>query len=92
MSEMCWNLQYEDIAMRKDFTLPDLQSKLDLLESGGQFQVLHVDVERLFGMDDVARARLLRFAQGHGCLTVETDTGVTFRRVAEARATHLGSS
>lgn len=50
--------------MRKDFILPDLQCKLDLLESGGQFQVLHVDGERLFGMDDVAHARLLRFAQG----------------------------
>ncbi len=74
--------------MHKDFTLPNLQSKLDLLESGGQLQVLRVDIERLFGMDDVAQDRLLRFAQGHGCLAVETDSGVTFRRVAEARTTN----
>lgn len=73
--------------MRTDFTLPNLQSKLDLLKSGGQRQVLRVDIKRLFGMNDLAQDRLLRFAQGQGCLAIETDSGVAFRRAVETRTT-----
>lgn len=67
--------------MHKDFTLPDLQAEMDLLESGGQLQVSHADIQRLFGLNDVAQDRLLRFARGHNCAILRTDHGVTFRRI-----------
>ena len=67
--------------MHKDFTLPDLQAAMDLLEGGGQLQVSHDDILRLFGGNDVAQDRLSRFARGHRCLVIRTGNGVTFRRI-----------
>jgi hypothetical protein len=81
-------MRAEVSGMQKDFTLPDLQARMDLLQAGERLQVTHADVQRLFGTDDVAGDRLLWFARGHNCVAIPTTDGFTFCRrppVAENR-------
>lgn len=49
------------------WTLPLIQQQLDRLAVGNEFALRQSEVERLFGIDDVADTRLANFARGHGC-------------------------
>lgn len=66
--------------LRWNFTLPDLQAKLDHLAEGALFQISARDYERLFGSNDVAVARLRNFAKGHACVTSHSDGAILFRK------------
>jgi len=67
--------------LRWNFTLPDLQAKLDHLAEGALFQISARDYERLFGSNDVAAAR--NFAKGHACITSHSDGAILFRKKLE---------
>ena len=69
--------------LRWNFTLPDLQAKLDHLAEGALFQISARDYERLFGSNDVAAARLRNFAKGHACITSHSDGAILFRKKLE---------
>lgn len=66
--------------IRWEFTLPDLQEKLDRLVEGSMLQISMRDYERLFGSNDVARARLRNFAKAHDCVTSHSDSTILFRK------------
>jgi hypothetical protein len=66
-------------------TLPGLQARLDALEVGQELAISLVDYRRLFGENDVAVARLSRFAEGHGCAVDPRPSLVVFRRTQPAR-------
>ncbi len=64
--------------MAKQMTLPDLQEHLDELVPGAELHLVLSDVERLFGVNDVATARLRNFAASHNCVFAWSPTGVQF--------------
>jgi hypothetical protein len=66
--------------MPYDFTLPELQARLDALAEGRLLWLAKNDCERLFGQNDVVAARLAHFAQGHGCQLGATVDGIHFRK------------
>jgi hypothetical protein len=63
-----------------DFTLPDLEEKLESLADGSLFDITARDYERLFGINEAAMGRLRNFAQSHDCIVSFGDHGVIFRR------------
>lgn len=72
--------------MRRNFTLPELQDSLDGMREGALLQISRRDDERLFGLNDVAVARLRNFARGHDCVASFADAAVLFRkRIASER-------
>ncbi|HLZ01078.1 MAG TPA: hypothetical protein VKR55_02885 [Bradyrhizobium sp.] len=71
--------------LRWNFTLPELQEKLDGLVEGGLFQISARDYERLFGSDDTCAARLRHFAKGHACVVSHADGAILFRKRLEQR-------
>lgn len=66
--------------MRRNFTLPELQGKLDDLAEGGLFQITTLDYARLFGSNDVAATRLRNFARSHACIASYSDGAILFRK------------
>lgn len=70
-------------ALRVNFTLPELQEKLDGLAEGALFQVSARDYGRLFGANDIAAARLKHFARGHACIVSHADGAILFRKKLE---------
>ena len=54
--------------MRRNFTLPELEERLDRLTAGSLFEIGSGDYERLFGSNDAAVARLRNFARSHACV------------------------
>ncbi len=67
-------------ALRPNFTLPELEHRLDELAEGALLQISQRDYRRLFGVNDVASERLLHFAKGHACVTSHSDGAILFRR------------
>lgn len=67
-------------ALRRNFTLPELERRLDQLAEGALLQISARDYTRLFGSNDVAAARLLHFARGHACVTSHADEAILFRK------------
>ena len=61
-------------------TLPDLQAELDQLVPGAALHLELSEVERLFGVNDVAAGRLRAFAAGHDCIFTWSPSGVEFLR------------
>ena len=68
------------IPLRWNFTLPELQEKLDGLAEGGLFHISARDYERLFGSNDTGAARLRNFAKGHACVVSHADGSILFRK------------
>jgi hypothetical protein len=68
------------MTLRGNFVLPDLQEKLDALQDGGSLHITRRDYERLFGVNDVAQARLRNFALGHACVASFADEAILFRK------------
>jgi hypothetical protein len=66
--------------LRANFTLPELQERLDRLAKGAVFEVSAWDYRRLFGVNDVAAARLRRFARLHACVASHGDKSIVFRK------------
>ena len=66
--------------LRANFTLPELQEKLDKLAEGALLQISGRDYQRLFGTNDVAAARLGHFAKGHSCVANHAYKAVLFRK------------
>lgn len=66
--------------MRRNFTLPELEAKLDELKSGTLVQISRGDYERLFGLNDAALGRVRNFARAHRCTASFADTAVLFRK------------
>ena len=68
-------------ALHVNFSLPELQAKLDELPEGALFQISAWDYARLFGANDIAAARLKNFAKGHSCVATHADTAILFRKM-----------
>jgi hypothetical protein len=66
--------------MDHDWTLPTLQHWLDQLGPDAILPLKRSQVERLFGLNDVAQARLLRLAQGHNCTISYSDGSVVLKK------------
>jgi hypothetical protein len=66
--------------LRANYTLPELQEKLDSLAEGALFQISSWDYERLFGINDVAAMRLRNFARSHACVASHADKAILFRK------------
>jgi hypothetical protein len=64
--------------MAEQMTLPDLQEQLDELVPGAELHLKLPEVERLFGVNDVATGRLRNFASSHNCVFAWSPTGVQF--------------
>jgi hypothetical protein len=64
------------------FSLPVLQLRLNRLGTDQSLSLGESEIERLFGKNDVAAARLRRFAKGHGCIVIHSDQGLTFRKMS----------
>ncbi|WP_046864131.1 hypothetical protein [Microvirga massiliensis] len=67
--------------MLRPMTLPELESKLDRLSPGDRWEINQADYLRVFGANDVARARLENFARGHRCGIAVTQSGIEFRKL-----------
>ena len=65
---------------RRNFTLPELEQRLDALAEGALLQITRRDYERLFGLNDATRGRLRNFATGHACVASFADEAVLFRK------------
>ena len=66
--------------MRWNFTLPDLEEKLNGLSEGGLLQISVQDYQRPFGTNNVAAARLRNFAKGHACDASRSNSAILFRK------------
>ena len=64
--------------MEYQLTLPALQARLDSLRGAQSLTLANRQIEKLFGFNDVAMARLKRFARGHDCIVSYADHCVTF--------------
>ena len=71
---------------RRDFTLPELEQKLDALAEGALHQISRHDYERLFGTNSAALGRLRNFAQSHLCAASFADHAILFRRRLQTQA------
>ncbi len=65
--------------------LPGLQNRLDALKVGQQLTIGIADYRRLFGVNDVAGARLGNFAEGHGCRVDPRAAAIVFHKVRRPR-------
>jgi hypothetical protein len=72
--------------MAKDFTLPSLQSSLDRLAVAQTLALANRQIELLFGVNDVAIARVKRFAEGHNCTVTYAGGCVVFHKAAAGKA------
>ena len=66
--------------MSSQWTLPMVQERLDELFPDPRFALSPVDCERLFGLNDVAARRIVRFAEGHQCDVIFTPRETVFRK------------
>jgi len=66
--------------MRRNFTLPELEERLDRLTSGSLFEIGAGYYERLFGTNDAAVARLRNFARSHACVVSHSNNTILFRK------------
>jgi hypothetical protein len=66
--------------IRRNFTLPELQERLDGLMAGSLFEIGSRDYERLFGTNDAAAARLRNFARSHACVVSHSNGAILFRK------------
>ena len=67
--------------MEKKITLPGLEASLDCLPAAQSLALANKDIERLFGFNDVALARMKRFASGHNCIVSHADSCVVFQKM-----------
>jgi hypothetical protein len=70
---------------RWDFTLPELEQKLDALAEGALHQITRRDYERLFGTNSAALGRLRNFAKSHASVASFADNAILFRRRLQPR-------
>lgn len=75
--------------MRRNFTLPELEDRLDELKSGTIIQISRRDYERLFGLNDAALGRVRNFARAHRCTASFADTAVLFRKHVAAAGSKI---
>ena len=66
--------------MRSNFTLPDLEKRLQELQDGALVQISPCDYERLFGLNDAALGGPRNFYRGHQCVASFADTAILFRK------------
>ena len=67
-----------------DFTLSSLQGFLDRMKPDQTIALAKPEIEKLFGLNDVAVARVSRFAHGHRCDANFTDGCVIFVKLPDA--------
>jgi hypothetical protein len=72
----------------KPLSLAGLQQRLDSLAADQELAIALSDYRRLFGLNDIAHARLDNFAQGHDCTAHPRVSAIVFRKVS----TSLGHS
>jgi hypothetical protein len=70
---------------RRNFTLPDLEERLDALAEGALHQITRRDYERLFGVNNAALGRLRNFPKSHACAASFADEGILFRKKLQVR-------
>jgi hypothetical protein len=66
--------------MYGNFTLPELENKLESLVEGALLAISARDYERLFGTNDAAFGRVRNFAKAHSCVTSPAEHGILFRK------------
>ncbi|MCC8978327.1 hypothetical protein [Bradyrhizobium acaciae] len=66
--------------MNENLTLVELRSRLDRLGAGGVLSISDHDYERLFGINEVAAAKVAQFARKHRCVAVPGEASVYFRK------------
>ncbi|UGY12360.1 hypothetical protein HAP48_0027290 [Bradyrhizobium septentrionale] len=66
--------------MSIDFTLAELRSRLDRLDPGAVLRISEHDYERLFGINEVAAAKVAQFAGTNRCVSIPGADAVYFRR------------
>ena len=66
--------------MRPNFTLSELQTRLDRLDQGAMLGISDPDFEWLFGKNDVVAARLFHFAKGRDCIISRGEGAIYFRK------------
>jgi hypothetical protein len=64
--------------MRPNFTLPELQTRLDRLDQGAMQGIPIRTLNGCSQKSDVAAARLFHFAKGHDCI-ISRDEGAPVR-------------
>lgn len=72
--------------MTTSLTLPLLQMQLDHLVPGQGLHLAMTEVERLFGLNDVATGRIRNFATGHNCAFAWSEAGVQFLKLPAPQA------
>lgn len=66
--------------MRRHFTLPELEQKLEALDEGALVQITRDDYERLFGTNSAAVGRIRNFARSHQCVVSYADEAILLRK------------
>lgn len=73
-----------EMTIRHTDTLPALQASLDGLGTGQGLRLANADCDRLVGVNDALMGRVRNFAQGHNCILLWDDEGLTFCRQPHA--------
>lgn len=79
-------------SMEYKMTLPGLQASLDRLAVAQRLALAKNDVERLFGLNDVALTRMERFASGHNCIITHANSCVVFEKMAPSSRGPISTS
>ena len=66
--------------MGLNFTLAELRSRLDRLDTGAVLKLPEYDYERFFGINEGAAAKAAQFARMHHCVCVPGVDAVYFRK------------
>lgn len=66
--------------MGVNFTITELRSRLDRLDSGSVLRISEYDYRRLFGINDVGAANVAQFASTHHCVSVPGADALYFRK------------
>ncbi|MBR1163710.1 MULTISPECIES: hypothetical protein [Bradyrhizobium] len=66
--------------MNENLTLAELRFRLDRLGAGAVLRISDRDYERLFGINEVAAAKVAQFARKHHCVSVPGEGSVYFRK------------
>ncbi|WP_076861386.1 hypothetical protein [Bradyrhizobium mercantei] len=67
--------------MKEGLTLAELRARLDRLGDGAVLRISDRDYERLFGINEIAAAKVAQFARKHHCVSVPGAASVYFRKL-----------
>ncbi|HJP68219.1 MAG TPA: hypothetical protein VJ846_04895 [Sphingomicrobium sp.] len=68
--------------MERKIAVPALEPSLDHLPSAKSMALANREIEPLFGFNDVALARIRRFASRHNCIVSHANSCVVFQKIS----------